>query len=127
MDITPLIRDGQQVIGTYSNGFFKVNGKTYNSAILVTSEKTDIWDIGEITDVSELKVQHFSVFIEQSQDIDVVLLGSGKDMAFISPELKSELKSLGLNIDIMPTGAACRTYNVLMAEGRRVVCSLLPV
>ncbi len=125
MDITPLIRSDQQVIVSYAGGVFKVSGISYEHAIIVTPDKTHIWDIGNITDVSELEIAHFSYLIENSNEIDVILLGCGKNMVFMPQELKLNLKNAGLSIDIMPTGAACRTYNVLMAEGRRVACALL--
>ena len=125
MDVTPLIHKGSQVIQSYANGVFKVSGKRYEHSILVNIDETAVWDIGNISDVADLKVQHFTPLIERSEHIDVVLLGCGKTMAFLPPILRSELKKSGLSVDIMDTGAACRTYNVLMAEGRRVVCALL--
>lgn len=125
MDVTPLIRKGSQVIQSYANGVFKVNGERYEHAILVTVEETLLWDVGEVRDVVALTHQHFMPFIECAEHIDVVLLGCGATMAFMPPLLRAELKKSGLGVDIMDTGAACRTYNVLMAEGRRVACALL--
>ncbi|PCK00352.1 MAG: hypothetical protein COA45_00795 [Zetaproteobacteria bacterium] len=126
MDVTPLIRKGSQVIQSYANGVFKVNGERHTHAILVTVDETVFWDVGDVRDVLNLKLEHFSLFIERADDIDVLLLGCGATMAFIPPSLRKELKDSGLSVDVMDTGAACRTYNVLMAEGRRVVCALLP-
>ena len=57
----------------------------------------------------------------------VVLCGSGKTADRPGADLRQALKNAGLNVDYMDTGAACRTYNVLMAEGRRVAAALLPV
>ncbi|PCJ00291.1 MAG: hypothetical protein COB14_04875 [Alphaproteobacteria bacterium] len=125
MDVTPLIRRGSQVIQSYASGVFKVSGDLYNHAILVDVDETTPWDIGDITDIADLSIQSFSSLIERNEHIDVVLLGCGKTMTFIPPALRGELKKSGLSVDVMDTGAACRTYNVLMAEGRRVVCALL--
>ena len=125
MDVTPLIRRGSQVIQSYASGVFKVSGDRYNHAILVSVDESAPWNIGDITDIADLNIQHFSSLIERSEHIDVVLLGCGKTMTFIPPALRAELKKSGLSVDVMDTGAACRTYNVLMAEGRRVVCALL--
>ncbi len=126
MDITPLINKGQQVIVSYANAVFKVSGSSYEHAIIVTPEKTLTWDIGGVSDVSKLHFKHFSYLTERSNEIDVLLLGCGKNMVFMPKELKLNLKSAGLSVDIMDTGAACRTYNILMSEGRRVACALLP-
>lgn len=127
MDVTPLVRKGQQIIQSYAGGIFKVNGNVYENSILVTPEETTNWEICDVSSVDNLKAEHFDVFIKNADAIDVVLLGCGKNMTFISPVLRQELREKGLNVDVMDTGAACRTYNVLMAEGRRVVCALLPV
>ena len=125
VDVTPLVRKGQQIIQSYSGGVFKVNGKTYEHALIVTPENTWQWAVSDIVDVTTLELVHFDELIEQANEIDVVLLGCGSTMAFLPPKLRVELKAAGLSVDIMGTGAACRTYNVLMAEGRRVACALL--
>ena len=125
MDVTPLIRKGDKIIQSYAGGVFKVSGITYEHALLVTPEKAALWDIGDIVDVSALGLNDFAELTKQADEIDVVLLGCGGVMAFLPPKLRAELKSAGLSVDIMDTGAACRTYNVLMAEGRRVACALL--
>ncbi len=126
MDVTPLIRADQQVIQSYAGGVFKVSSVTFDKPVIVFPDETNIWEIPEIKSVSDLKLEHFEVLIKQSNDIDVVLLGAGIKMEFLPRELKLSLKENGISIDIMDTGAACRTYNVLMAEGRRVACALLP-
>lgn len=126
VDVTPLVKKGQQIIQSYAGGVFKVNGKTYEHALIVTPENAWRWGVGDIVDVEALEITHFDELIKQANEIDVVLLGCGSTMAFLPPKLRVELKAAGLSVDIMDTGAACRTYNVLMAEGRRVACALLP-
>ncbi len=123
MDVTPLISRNQQVIQAYAGGFFKISSEIYKTPVFVRPDETVPWDIQ--SDVfSELSIGDFSPFIVHKDDLDVVLLGTGKMMAFIPPFLRAELKDAGLCVDCMDTGAACRTYNVLMAEGRRVACAL---
>jgi len=126
MDVTPLIKTGQQIIQSYAGGTFKVSSVSYDCPICVMPEETNAWGIGKVRDVDDLKIEHFDVLIRQADDIDVVLLGAGAKMVFLPRDLKKALKESGLSVDIMDTGAACRTYNVLMAEGRRVACLLLP-
>ena len=88
------------------------------------TDKTLSWDVGG--DVKALSVDDFSPLFDVLDDIDVVLLGTGKSLVFPEPSMKKALKEKGLHIEVMDSGAACRTYNVLMAEGRRVVAALLP-
>ena len=126
MDVTPLIRKDQKIIQSYAGGVFKVSGEVYEIPLIVTPDSAQEWKTGDVLDVSSLTLDHFQYFIDNADHIDVVLLGCGAGMAFLSSELRVELKAAGLSVDSMATGAACRTYNVLMAEGRRVVCALLP-
>ncbi len=125
MDVTPLVKAGQQIIQSYADGQFRVSGEVYSGRAIVFPDETQNWmfDGG----VKDLSIDDFEPLIAKAQDIDVVLLGCGESVHFLSVELKNALKNNGLSVDVMGTGAACRTYNVLVAEGRRVVALLLPV
>ncbi len=123
MNLTPLVKDGSQIIQSYASGRFRVSGEIYNSAIIVTPVCTTRWNSFE----NDFCEEDFAPLIEKADEIDVVLLGCGAKMRFLPPGLKNNLKNKGLSVEIMDTGAACRTYNVLMPEGRRVVAALLPV
>jgi uncharacterized protein len=123
MDVTPLIRDGQQIIQTYAAGVFRISGISYEGAVIVSPDSTVPWE--NVTDFSQLTYDSFAPLIERAEKIDVLLLGTGNKMAFLDPALKNKLGAAGLPIDIMDSGAACRTYNVLMAEGRRVVAAMV--
>lgn len=125
MDVTPLIKANQQVIQSYAGGQFKVSGEIYGGAVFVLPSETRDWGFsGEIGDLEEAD---FEFLTNQADEIDVVLLGCGKATTFLKPKLRNALKEKGLSVDVMDSGAACRTYNVLMAEGRRVVAALIPV
>lgn len=123
MDVTPLIKEGQQIIQSYAEGVFRISGISYDGAVLVSPQGTLAWSA---TSFEDLALQDFENLIARADDIDVVLLGAGAQMKFFNPALKRELSAKGLPVDVMDTGAACRTYNVLMAEGRRVVAAMLP-
>ena len=125
MDVTPLIPEGRQIIQGYSAGAFKVSGKSYTDPIIVLPTGTDTWNIAH--DFTGLTEQDFNQLASIASDIDVVLLGSGARGEFFPSKLRSALKDKGLVIETMDTGAACRTYNVLMAEGRRVAAALMPI
>lgn len=72
---------------------------------------------------AELQQEHFTTVAELEPE--VVLLGSGPTQRFLSPELARPLITLGIGVECMTTAAACRTYNILAGEGRRVVAALL--
>jgi len=76
--------------------------------------------------LSDVTLDDFESIIALNAEYDVFLLGTGAKIAFLPKELKQQLRAEGIAFDCMDTGAACRTYNVLMAEGRRVLAAMLP-
>lgn len=124
MDVTPLIPQGRQIIQSYGDTGFKINGRLHEGAVIVFPEET--WDWLAPNEFSSLTISHFEVLFSKASDLDVVLLGCGSRQQFFPPLLRAALKEKGLIVDVMDSGAACRTYNVLMGEGRRVVAALLP-
>ena len=124
MDITPLVSSNSQIVQGYAAGRFKVGGKDYHSAILVYPDRVESFPIDSF---DALSADHLQPVLKQAGNIDVVLLGCGAKMQFVPPALRKLFSDNGLSLEPMDSGAACRTYNVLMAEGRRVAAILLPV
>jgi uncharacterized protein len=122
MDITPLVGSGQQIIQSYSGGRFRISGRNFDSAVIVFPDRTLEWVV-----TVPPQFDDFARLIDAAAELDVVLFGCGGIFAPLDPVLRRALKATGLSVDVMDTGAACRTYNVLMAEGRRVAAALLPV
>jgi len=73
--------------------------------------------------LAELRAQDLAEVL--ALEPEVVLLGTGQTLRFPSPELFSAFHSTAIGIEVMDTGAACRTYNILAVEGRQVVAALL--
>ena len=124
MDVTPLVKSGAQIIQSYAGGRFKISGQEYEGALLVSPDRCVVWDGADT--VESLSLESFQQIAESFPETDVVLLGTGARVQMLPAELRAELKELPFTADMMDTGAACRTYNVIMAEGRRVVAALLP-
>lgn len=122
MDVTPLVKAGTQIIQSYAGGAFRISGVSYDGAVIVRPGATVPWDAP--AEIAGLTPAHFSPLYADRPE--VVLLGSGPVFRLLPPALRRALREQGLSVDIMDTGAACRTYNVLMAEGRRVAAALLP-
>ncbi|HEX4191907.1 MAG TPA: Mth938-like domain-containing protein [Stellaceae bacterium] len=121
MDVTPLVAKDRQVIESYGASGFRVSGNSYDGAILVLPHATQLWPVAAIGDISAASL---APVIESG--IQILLLGCGPHMQLVPPALRQELRAHGVVIDAMDTGAACRTYNVLLAEDRRVAAALLP-
>ncbi len=113
--------DGQNAIARYGPDGVIVNGLEYTRSVIVP------WH-GEVTPWSvrsfdELQAEHFDQFIAMQPQ--VVIFGSGPRLRFPPPHTLSGLMAARIGFETMDNAAACRTYNVLLAEGRSVVAALL--
>ncbi len=106
----------------HGDGYVVVNDKRYEQAVVVSARtvQTD-WPA---TDFASLTAEHFDYFLEMQPE--VLLLGTGKLQQFAHPKLLQQLMKAGIGIEFMDTAAACRTYNILVAEDRKVVAAVLP-
>jgi uncharacterized protein len=114
----------RQLVQSYGNGGFRVSGVSYQGSIIVCPGETAAWPV---VSVERLTLADFQPLIMCIGKFDVFLLGCGADMRPIPKDLRVALKEAGLSIDPMDTGAACRTYNVLMGEGRAVSAALIAI
>lgn len=123
MDITPLIDEHKKIIRSYSDQRFRINADIFEGNVVVFPDEVHEWHIDKSAD--SLSEDDFGLILSKADDIDVVFIGCGKSMAMLSPELRAAFSDRNIVVESMDTGAACRTYNVLMAEGRRVVAALM--
>lgn len=109
------------VFGHYGDGKLKVNETDHRASLIIFPDAlhTD-WPVDS---VDKLKISHFEEII--SRRPDVVLLGTGLQQHFPSIELRRELAQVQLNLEVMDTAAACRTYNLLVSEGRDVAAAVI--
>jgi len=124
MDITPLAPKGSQVITGYGNGQFKISGQVYTTPILVFPDRVTVWDVKPNVAIS---LENLNVVLEEEGFVDLLLIGCGKSQQVLPPKIRIALKEAGIGLEVMDTGAAVRTYNVLLAEGRRVAAALIAV
>ena len=123
-DISGLPKEGQQLINGYGDGGFRVSGVRYEGSVLILPEKTENWSLDDIDGIS---LDSLASLTENSDEIEILLIGCGEGMAYIEDEIRSSLRDKGIVIDAMSTGAAVRTYNVLLLERRRVAAALIAV
>lgn len=122
MDITPVIPEGKQVIDSYGPGRFQISRTPYEGSVLVLPNQTVPWDVKSF---DGLDANAFQPAIDRAAEIEILLIGAGHRMQPLPSALRNELRAAGLGVDIMDTGAACRTYNVLLMEERRVAAALI--
>ena len=119
MELTQLTQPGRQVIERYGPSGFRVSGQIHLGPVLVFADLTIAWVDAAITEAALAPV------VEHG-GVELLLLGPGRRMAPVAPALRTALKAHGIAVEAMDTGAACRTYNLLLAEDRRVAAALLP-
>lgn len=101
----------------YGPGFFRVGGEVFDGAIIVGPDGAKSW--GGYQDDAQL--------LAMAEEIDVLFVGTGEEIAHIPATLRQRLEEAGMGVEVMASPAACRTYNILLSEGRRIALALLPV
>ena len=124
VDLTPSIPDGRQIVEAYGGGGFTVSGVQHRGSVLVLPERTIGWTVGN---VEALTLESLAPLLERELAIEILLLGCGRKLVLIPAELRRQIRSAGPVLEPMDTGAACRTYNVLLSEERRVGAALIAV
>ena len=108
--------DAKPVDG-YGPGFFRIGGEVIEGPLVLGPEGITGW--GGLADSAPL--------LALAGQADVIFLGTGAEVAHIPDDLRETLEQAGVGVEIMSSPAACRTYNILLSEGRRVALALLPV
>jgi uncharacterized protein len=121
-DVTPLVPAGRQMIDSYGEDRFTVSGTVHHGSIIVFTDHTLAWPVRAITEVT---LDSLQPILAIRASLEVVLLGCGARLTQIPRELRQMLRQSGLAAELMDTGAACRTYNVLAAEERKVAAALI--
>ena len=124
MDLTPLVPAGRQMIERYGGGRFVVSGVTHDGSVIVFSNRTLAWPVAGI---GEMTMDSLLPIVDARESLEIVLIGCGARLTQVPAELRRALRQSGLAVELMDTGAACRTYNVLAAEDRRVAAALIAV
>ncbi|MFM6985052.1 MAG: Mth938-like domain-containing protein [Hydrogenophaga sp.] len=111
-------------ITAYGQDWVAVNGERHQRSLLLSAtDGPRPWDCA---DFDELRASHFDQLLAQfAEPPELVLLGSGSRLRFVHPSLLTGLIRRRIGVETMDTGAACRTYNILAGEGRRVLAALL--
>ena len=108
------------LITGYASDHIQVNGMRHEASLVVLPDEVIT---GWANHLSQLSQAHFETLVLRAPEI--ILLGTGKTLRFPSPALYAGLLKANIGVEVMDTAAACRTYNILAAEGRRVAAALI--
>ncbi|WP_107675568.1 Mth938-like domain-containing protein [Agrobacterium sp. LAD9] len=124
IEIRPAHFPGRAPIDAYGNGGFRFADMSHRGSLLLLPSGVYGW---EPVDAKELTVGHFEKVLAEAQDIEVLLIGTGDGMRVLPKELRAAFKEAGISVDPMSTGAAVRTYNIMLSESRAVAAALIAV
>lgn len=111
---------GHNSVTGYGAGYVAINGQRHERSLVLTPESIEAdWPVARIEDLTP------ELIAALVRKCDVVLLGTGQRQRFPAPKLLSAFMQARIGVEVMDTAAACRTYNVLMAEGRNPLAALI--
>jgi uncharacterized protein len=111
-------------IDAYGNGGFRFGGMSHRGSLLCLPDGIWGWPVKAVTELTEAA---FTQIFAQGEKLDVFLIGAGRDPWPLPDALRARFRELSISVDAMATGAAVRTYNILLAEDRRVGAGLIAV
>ncbi len=121
-DLTPKLDATAQIIQSYGPAGFKVAGEDYPGSVLISALETTLLPVDRLEDLTPA---HFARLWTLDDPVEILLIGTGPSHLILPAELKTALKARRVGVDAMATGAAARTFNVLLSEERRVAALLL--
>jgi len=115
---------GRAPIDAYGNGGFRFADMSHRGSILVLPSAIEAWAVNA---PDEVTVASIGRLLDEAASIDILLVGTGPSLALLPADVTAALRAAGLEPDLMATGAAVRTFNVLLSEGRQVAAALIAV
>ncbi|MEO0681535.1 MAG: Mth938-like domain-containing protein [Pseudomonadota bacterium] len=124
MRMNEITFENRPPIDGYGEGGFRVGGLRHLGGLALLPDRMEGWDVAAPAQITAASV---APFIAAAGDIDVLLIGLGADVAHLPAAARAALEAAGLGVEPMTTPSACRTFNVLLAEDRRVAAALIAV
>ena len=124
MEFTPETAAGRKLIQAYGDGGFRIGGERFAGSILVFPERVAPLPVAGFADIT---VEILAAVTGAPEPVEILVIGCGPRQLVADPGLRAGLRAAGIALDCMDTGAACRTYNVLVSESRRVAAVLIAV
>ncbi len=113
--------DNQNAFTGYGEGYVLVNAVRYDRSLVVLPDRpVETWDVAGVDTLREEDLEFLA-----GLGAEIVLVGTGDSLRFLHPRLLQSLARARVGVEVMDNRAACRTYNILMAEGRKVAAALI--
>ena len=112
--------DGRNTFTGYGEGYVDVNRVRHTGSVVVSGEHVSAWAATSVETLTAEDIESVAALKPE-----IALIGTGAQFAFPEPSALAPLYQAGIGVEIMDTRAACRTYNILLAEGRNVAAALI--
>ena len=113
--------EGMNAFTGYGDGHVVINGRRVTTSVVVFADRLiEPWEAGPAESLATADVAFLAAL-----PLEIVLLGTGPRMHLIHPRIYAPLSAARIGVEVMDTPAACRTYNILLAEGRKVAAALM--
>ena len=120
--LAPVDPGGRSVVQSYGAGRFRISGTVYEGSVILLVDAVHPWPEG---DRGAPSIAGLAPVLDADPAVEILLLGTGAAMRPPDPALRAALRERGIVVDAMDTGAACRTFNLLAGEDRRVAGALV--
>ena len=124
LDITPPLPQGSQLIQAYGDGGFRITGEVHSGSVLVFPDRTVAWAVAEVADMT---LESLAEVTQAARPNQILVVGCGSRPVPPPEDLRQRLRDAGIVLEWMDTGAACRTYNVLLIDDRPVTAALIAI
>jgi uncharacterized protein len=114
----------QPFIDAYGDLGFRLKGQRHEGSLLLVGERAERWELERVED---LDIPLLDALIQAVAGIRILVIGTGIRPVPLAPVLRARVEAAGIGLEVMNTGAACRTFNILRAEDRQVAAALIAV
>lgn len=123
MRVSEIEYEGPPPIDSYGGGGFRLKEAFREGHLFITPATVATWAVEEGAMTSDA----FAPIIAEAADIDVLLVGMGEEIAALPRDAREAIEVAGIGVEVMSTSSACRTYNILLAEDRRVAVAVIAI
>lgn len=123
MQVSEIEYEGPPPIDSSGGGGFRLNEMFREGHLFITPATVATWQAAQ----GAMTIDAFAPIIAEAADIDVLLVGMGVDIAALPRDVREAIEAAGIGVEVMSTPSACRTYNILLAEDRRVAVAVIAI
>ncbi len=124
MEFTEIKSSEEAFIAGYGDGGFRMGENRFEGSMLITPKGFYPWNV---TDKKNISVESLKPILDDYRSIEILVIGMGKGMTFLNKDVRDTFAKNKIAVEVMDTGAAARTYNVLLQEGRKVTAALIAI